>query len=100
MEKQSTMDKLAEMKAGNVVLFNREEMRILKTIDRANEIRTRPSPTGGDSGVDGGGLMWSAWFEYQTIHEVDLQQITGRLPKGGVRSGLERPIGGLIGPQS
>lgn len=99
-EKRATIDKLREMQAGNVVLFTSEEMRILKTLDRSNEIRSRPSPTGGESGVDGNGLMWSAWFEWQTLHEADLQQITGRLPQGGDRSELGRSTREIISPSS
>lgn len=56
-EQRSTINKLREMQAGNVVLLASDEMRILKTLDRANAIRSRPSPTGGESGVDGNGVM-------------------------------------------
>jgi hypothetical protein len=97
-ETTGTMDKLHAMQAGETAVFTHGEMRILKTLDRANEIRSMPHYEGRDTGncrPDGERPDWLCWFEWQTINEVDLQQITGRLPQGGVRSGLERPTVGL-----
>lgn len=75
MENQSTTDKLRSMQAGNVVVLSRDEARILKTLDRSNTIRTRPVRP--DMSFDSK-PMWEAWFEFQEVHEADMQQITGR----------------------
>jgi hypothetical protein len=71
-----TMEKLRRCQQGVIQRFTRDEMRILKTLDRANEIRSRPVPVLGP--VDG--VEWEAWFEWQTVHADDLAQVTGRFP--------------------
>lgn len=82
-ETQSTMDKLHAMQAGETAVFTHDEMRILKTLDRADQIRSMPHYEGREAGMcrpDGAKPDWLCWFEWQTINEEDLQQVTGRFP--------------------
>jgi hypothetical protein len=77
-ETQSTIEKLRSIERGSVETLTRDECRILKTLDRSNQIRTKPNQRAAlkDSpGVDAVEL-WDAWFEFQAVHEDDMQQMT------------------------
>jgi hypothetical protein len=83
-EQLSTIEKLRRCQIGNIMRFSRDEMRIVKAIDRGNQLRSRPIPHG--DGVDG--IEWECWFEFEFVHPEDLSQITGRIPNKCVDLGL------------
>ena len=74
-ESMGTIDKLRAMQAGNTVRLTRDECRILKLLDRSNEIRTRPVRAQAPLDVDAG-LEWECWFEWQTLNESEIAQLT------------------------
>lgn len=62
-EELSTIEKLRRCQVGNVMRFTRDEMLTLKTLDRGNQLRSKPVPARG--GVDG--IEWEGWFEFDVV---------------------------------